>query len=407
MVTLSPSSTHSPSNPIPSAPIYCNVTVGLGSGAICGGEGAAVNIEDASRGLDVGRDYCSSGEFIRDLGCACSAHCIATVGMATQNGSQYWLCAPGPDTLSPLPTTPTANTSTSPTNLTNPTTLPISNVEGNKSKLIGPIVGGIVGGLLLSLALFWWSRYRKRIQDRGLYRIDAWKDGDDSQGPSPLLHRRGMSEQSNMTTRTSQSTATTQSHITPYSAERSPESMRSPIVSGPAKFALIQERLNADAAAAASPSTETSENSDMLSQDSHVPLMRKTSAGPDTPLVPSLIASVPTPPEDVHFVPPPVPPIPSNIPLPASPPAVSFVTSPSRSRHRPKSRNPSTSSLPTRSRIHSTSAPPPPDSPPISTDDVEQRLLELRNEAERGLAEIRAQRGVSLIGEMPPPYHLP
>ena len=381
--------------------------MGLGSGAICGGEGATVSIDDMSKGLDFGRDYCHSGESIRELRCACGAHRIATVGMATQNGSRYWLCAPGPDPLSPLPTASTAHASTIPTNVANPTALPISNVGGNKSKLIGPIIGGVVGAfLLLCLALFW--RYRKRTQDQGLYRVDAWKHEDDS-GPSPLLHRRGMSEQSNMTTRTSQSTATTQSHITPYSAERSPESMRSPVVSGPAKFALIQERLNA--AAAASPSTETSENSDMLSQDSHVPLMRKTSAGPDTPRVPSLIASVPTPPEDVHFIPPPIPPLPSNIPIPTTPPTVSFVTSPSRSRHRPKSRNPSTSSLP-RSQITSASVPSPPppplpNSPPISPDVVEQRLLELRDEADRGLAEIRAQRGVSLIGEMPPPYHLP
>jgi hypothetical protein len=43
------------------APVYCNVTVGLGPDAICGGEGATVNTEDQVNGLNFGQDYCLSG----------------------------------------------------------------------------------------------------------------------------------------------------------------------------------------------------------------------------------------------------------------------------------------------------------------------------------------------------------
>jgi hypothetical protein len=322
-------------------------------------------------------------------------------GIATQNGSRYWLCAAGPDPLSPLSPSATGAPA-SPTNAIIPSSLPASSSGRTKSTLIGPIAGAAIGALLLgSILFFCW--YRRRTQNRKKYRVDAWKGGDnDSKAPSPLLHRRGLSEQSTMSTHTSHSA---NSHLAPFVAERSPAEIHSTSMSGPGKFAIIQERLNA----AASPSTETSESSDMLSQDSHLnsPLpVRKGSTGHTTPqsFGHSFRGAILS--RDGEIIPP-VPPIPRRVPVPALPPAVSFVTSPTRSRPRPASRNASTSTL-GHARFDSTSTSAPlPDSPPVSTEDVEQRLLELRNEAERGLAEIRAQRGLSLVGEMPPPYHLP
>jgi hypothetical protein len=234
------------------------------------------------------------------------------------------------------------------------------------------------------------------MRRQNLVRAEAWvNEKEITQEPAPLLHRRGLSEQSQATTHTMTSS---QSHISPHATEPSLE-MHFAGISPESKSAHIHQRLGL---AATSPPTAT-ESSSIHTRHSHAtPLHRAHKASrepvPNTPALPvassALVSSTTSLTQE------------SPVASPAILSSVlSLVTSPSRARRRLQSPDASSSSLP-RARVNS--IPRPPDTPPVSTEDVEQRLLELRNEAERGLAEIRAQRtGSGENGEMPPPYHSP
>lgn len=299
----------------------------------------------------------------------CDIHCFTFAGVADQLNTSYWTCSAGNDGLPILPTSISSSSPGSPSSLT---TLKSNN--SSKSKLIGPIVGGVVGGLMLFLLLvFCWRRQQKQP------RVDPWSE---NQEPVSLLHRRGLSNQSQATTRT---TTTSRSHVTPY--YESPSEMRSAGINPRREFGHIQKRVPAPA--------------DPPAAESLVVLAPDSSTTSSHPMVKATVRSAPhmepsastSSPESVSQE------LPSIVALPM-PSAVTFVTSPTRAHTRQKSQNTSSSSL-HHVRLYSL-----PDTPPVSTEGVEQRLLELRDEAERGLAEIRAQRtGDDEI--MPPPYHLP
>ena len=311
------------------------------------------------------------------------SHSFAPVGIANQLNTSYWTCAAGPDPVPPSQSPSSSSTSTS-----SATTPPHSKT---KSSLIGPIVGAVVGGLLLCLLLaFFW--YRRRQSKQRLLRIDAWKsETQSSQEPAPLLHRRALSEQSQITT------TSNHSHALADAGESSPE-MRSAGVVPQSKFGHIQQRLDTPVP----PPPSATESSLVLTPPTHatpLPVSRKTTYVPvasplSFPASSTFVSSTTSLSQDLPVTPPTMP--------PPSLPAVSFVTSPTRSIRRLKSRH----SNPSLRRGRVDSIPRTPDSPPVSADDVEQRLLELRNEADRGLAEIRAQRTGSGEGEMPPPYNV-
>jgi hypothetical protein len=227
--------------------------------------------------------------------------------------------------------------------------------------------------MLFLLLVFCWRRQQKQ---RG---VDSLSENQQSVS---LLHRRGLSDMSQATTRT---TTTSRSHITPY--YESPSEMRSAGINPRREFGHIQKRVPAPA--------------DPPAEESLAVLAADSSTTSSHPMVKGTVRSAPhmepsastSSPESLSQE------LPSIV-APPMPSALTFVTSPTRAHTRQKSQNTSSSSLP-RGRLYSL-----PDTPPISTEGVEQRLLELRDEAERGLAELRAQRtGDDEV--MPPPYHFP
>jgi hypothetical protein len=260
----------------------------------------------------------------------------------------------------------------------------------------------VVGAVILCLILACLWRRRRRDWSAHPWSAHPWTGDDSSQEPASLLHRRGLSEQSSATTRT---TTTNHSLVSPYSFQQTPE-MRSASAIHAQTSRPLKRSVSYAVAPGLGQAPPTDENLIALSDESHTtpsshPVVGKEMAPLETTNETHIVAP--------NFV---TDPISFTHELPAGiavPPIPTVVTSPTRARTRFRSRNTSNSSLPHVRQQSQQSIPDLPDSPPfVGVEHVEQRLLELRNEAERGLAEIRAQRtGSAEDGEMPPPYHFP
>jgi hypothetical protein len=320
---------------------------------------------------------------------------LVSVGAATQLNSSYWTCNAGNDGLPTLPSTAGLPVSSS---NTSSTTTQLNSTGSKKSKMVGPIVGAVVGAIILCLILaYLWRRRRRDLS------AHPWTGDDSSQEPASLLHRRGLSEQSSATTRT---TTTNHSLVSPYSFQQSPE-MRSASAIQAQASRPSKRSVTHYVAPSLGQAPPADDNLAALSDESHTTPSSHPAVGKEHVQIAPLEIS-----DDTHIVAPDfvTSPISFAHELPAGiaiPPIPTMVTSPVRARPRFKSRNTSSSSLPHVRQQSQQSIPDPPDSPPF-VEHVEQRLLELRNEAERGLAEIRAQRTGSADGsEMPPPYNFP
>lgn len=353
------------------APINCNVTAGLGPNAICGGDGASVNIEDGPKGLDFGLDYCLSG-------------------VATKIDDRYWICGSLERLVSSLPQPPTSTRrhrgATSTSNGASGTSTNNALVASHSSKkMIGPIIGGAVGGVLVALLIFAFWCYRRRKRQRRAY--GGATIAYSNEPAPPLLHRRDPSDQSQAMSQLSRTTTDVENGLSPLMViGRSSESQSMGITASPNFTQSERQYQQLDNVVPTSPSTP--EERDLsLPFESHSTIHTRlnnrslSEHGPTSPA--SLLTTIDNADNTSQVA------MPSDSPEELEPPLVREKSQYSSAPSTPNARRPS--------------SPPPPLPPlPVSTEDLEQNLQVLRDEADRRLAVIRAHRD----GGAPPPYEI-
>lgn len=282
-----------------------------------------------------------------------SIHPFALVGVVTQISSSYWICGSLDKLTTSSITAPPSQSSTDTHSGSQ------SSLQKSSSPPIAAIAGGAVGVVVvLCLILACWLRLRRAKKRQMLE-------------PRPLLHHRGLSEQ---TTRSATTLETHETHISPFSPGSQAAIRR-------AEDLPPRKRPFVDMASVGTPGMvmDSSIAHSPVSSEAPILDLRRESSVPAANTLTTQGSST-----DVS----------------SNHAALSFGTplTPASRPRRPKLVRTGTSSTHPRGRD---SPPPPPDAPlPVSTHEMEERLMMVLNEADRQLAEIRTQR----VQGMPPPY---
>jgi hypothetical protein len=316
-----------------------------------------------------------------------------SVGVATQvNNSDYWICGSLTRLVSSLPD-PMLLTSTRTRGTQSTSSASSAYVaSGSNKKMMGPLIGGVLGGILVLSLIFLTWRCRRRMRRRQPVGFDVGISTRTSSEPAPLLHRRELSEQSQAMSQLSRTTTDLENPVSPLliigHETRSMEIPSLPHVArSERRYQHSDMGQHADTASPVSPPILRGLD---LAHDSHTTIHTRfdrsvSGHDPTSPVSPTTTLDIS-----------------SQVAIPSESPATAPQVFREKSQYYP-------SSSIARVRRPPTPPPPLPNPMPVSTEDLEQGLRDLRDEAERRLAAMRAQRVLSSEvqegGEMPPPYH--